>query len=58
MFFFFTQLTKPHLIQFMNMKNELHIPNELIRSKIKILKEILNGLIAEVLTNTKHGNPA
>lgn len=40
----------------MNTKNELHISNELIRSKIKTLKNILNGLIVQVLTKTKHAN--
>jgi hypothetical protein len=53
--FFSTQLTKPHLIRFMNTKNELHVSNDLIRSKTKTLKKILNGLIVQVLTKTKHG---
>jgi hypothetical protein len=56
MFFFLTQLTKPHLIRFINTKNELHVSNEPIRSKAKTLKKILNGLIVQVLTKTKHGN--
>jgi hypothetical protein len=37
----------------MNTKNELHVSNELIKSKTKTLKEILHGLIVQVLT-TKH----